>query len=81
MERDGLVDSYIPLVLDPSQQVAGYMAILPSGVTASHTFYANLEVLKDAGLEPAKTYSELVAQVPVLAEKGYDTVLMPHQAT
>lgn len=81
VERDGLVDSYIPLVLDPSQQVAGYMGILPSGVTASHTFYANLEVLKDAGLEPAKTYSELVAQVPVLAEKGYDTVLMPNQDT
>lgn len=81
VERDGLVDSYIPLALDPAQQVAGYMGILPSGVTASHTFYANLEVLKDAGLEPAKTYSELVAQVPVLAEKGYDTVLMANQDT
>ncbi len=80
-ERDGLKDTYLPIALDGSQQAGGYLAIIPSGVTATHTFYANLEVLKDAGLEPAKTYSELVAQVPVLAAKGYETVLMPSQDT
>ncbi len=81
VERDGLSDKYLPLVLDPSQQVGGYLAMLPSGVTATNTFYVNLDVLADAGLEPAKSYSELVAQVPVLAAKGYDTVLMPNQDT
>lgn len=81
VERDGLADLYLPLVLDPTQQVGGYLAMLPSGVTATNAFYVNMEVLKDAGLQPAKTYSELVAQVPVLAAKGYDTVLMANQDT
>ncbi|MGI6235342.1 MAG: ABC transporter substrate-binding protein [Christensenellales bacterium] len=80
-ERDGLSEFYNPLVLDPAQQVGGYLAMLSNGVTATHTFLANLEVLEDAGLEPAKTYSELVAQVPVLKAKGYETVLMPNQDT
>ena len=81
VERDGLAEFYTPLVMDPAQQGGGYLGILSNGVTASHAFYVNLEVLADAGLEPAKTYSELVAQVPVLAEKGYDTVLMANQDT
>ena len=81
LERDGLTDSYISLTLDPSQQAGGYQAIIPSGVTATHAFFVNMEVLEDAGLEPAKTYSELVAQVPVLKAKGYETVLMPSQDT
>ena len=81
VERDGLKDSYLPLTLDPAQQAGGYQAIIPMGVTATHAFYVNTEVLKDAGLEPAKTYSELVAQVPVLKAKGYETVLMPSQDT
>ncbi|MHC1787693.1 MAG: extracellular solute-binding protein [Christensenellales bacterium] len=81
VERDGLAPSYLPLVLDPTQQVGGYLAMIPSGVTATNAFYINMEVLKDCGLEPAKTYSELVAQVPVLAAKGYDTVLMANQDT
>lgn len=81
VERDGLAKDYLPLVMDPAQQVAGYMGVLSNGVTATHTFFVNTEVLADAGLEPAKTYSELVAQVPVLAAKGYDTVLMANQDT
>ncbi len=77
VERDGLKDLYLPMALDPTQQAGGYLGIIPMGITATHAFYVNTEVLKDAGLEPAKTYSELVAQVPVLKAKGYDTVLMP----
>lgn len=81
VERDGLAEFYIPMTLDPTQQAGGYLGMIPSGVTATHAFYVNMDVLKDAGLEPAKTYSELVAQVPVLKAKGYETVLMPSQDT
>lgn len=79
VERDGLAEFYLPLTLDPANQVGGYLGILSTGVTATHAFFVNTEVLDAVGLEPAKTYSELVAQVPVLAEAGYDTVLMPNQ--
>ncbi len=81
IERDGLAASYIPLATDPTQQASGYISMLSNGVTATNAFFVNMEVLQDAGLEPAKTYSELVAQVPVLAAKGYDTVLMANQDT
>ena len=81
VERDGLAQFYSPLATDPTQQAAGYLAMLTNGFTATNAFYINLEVLNDAGLEPAKTYSELAAQVPVLAAKGYDTVLMANQDT
>jgi len=81
IQRDGLKDFYIPLATDPTQQVSGYVAMLSNGVTATNAFFINMEVLKDAGLEPAQSYSELVAQVPVLAAKGYDTVLMANQDT
>ncbi|MDO5021710.1 MAG: extracellular solute-binding protein [Eubacteriales bacterium] len=81
IERDKIQGEYLPLTLDPNQQAGGYQAIMSMGITASHTFYVNTEVLKDAGLEPAKTYSELVEQVPVLKAKGYETVLMPNQDT
>lgn len=81
VERDGLTELYIPMTLDPAQQSGGYLGMIPSGVTATHAFFVNMDVLKDAGLEPAKTYSELVAQVPVLKAKGYETVLMPSQDT
>ncbi len=79
--RDGLAEVYLPMSLDPAQQAGGYQAIIPTGITATHAFYVNTEVLKAAGLEPAKTYSELVAQVPVLKAAGYETVLMPNQDT
>ena len=79
--RDGLAETYLPMALDPAQQAGGYQAIIPMGITATHAFYVNTTVLKDCGLEPAKTYSELVAQVPVLKAKGYETVLMPSQDT
>jgi raffinose/stachyose/melibiose transport system substrate-binding protein len=67
--------------MDPSQQASGYLAMIPFAVTASHAFFVNLEVLQDCGLQPAKTYSELKAQVPVLKAKGYETVIMPNKDT
>jgi raffinose/stachyose/melibiose transport system substrate-binding protein len=81
VQRDGLADVMAPGALDPNAQGAGYLGILPRAMTSSHAFYINNEVLRDAGLTPAKTYAELKAQVPVLKSKGYDTVLMANQDT
>jgi raffinose/stachyose/melibiose transport system substrate-binding protein len=77
--RDGLASLYTPAALDPAAQGAGYLAILPQAITSSHVFYINNEVLRDAGLSPAKTYAELKEQVPVLRAKGYDTIVMCNQ--
>jgi raffinose/stachyose/melibiose transport system substrate-binding protein len=79
IQRDGLTTFNLPRALDPNAQGAGYIAILPRAITSSHAFYINNEVLRDAGLTPAKTYAELKAQVPVLRAKGYDTILMANQ--
>jgi raffinose/stachyose/melibiose transport system substrate-binding protein len=81
IQRDGIASNYIPLAMDPAGQAGGYQAILPQSNTSSHAFYINHEVLNDVGLEPAKTYSELVAQVPILREAGYDTIVMPNLST
>ncbi|MDR2194519.1 MAG: extracellular solute-binding protein [Treponema sp.] len=81
IQKDGLASKYLPLATDPSQFAAGRVGILTLGVTSSHAFYVNTEVLEAAGLTPAKTYAELAAQVPILKEKGYETVLMANQDT
>lgn len=78
-KRDGLDKQFTAAALDPSAQTAGYLAMLPGAITSSHAFYINNEVLKDAGLTPAKTYDDLKAQVPVLKAKGYETVIMANQ--
>ncbi|MCL1819950.1 MAG: ABC transporter substrate-binding protein [Oscillospiraceae bacterium] len=79
--RDNLSNNYSSIVLDPSQQAGGYMGMLAQGITSTNTFIANKEVLSAVGLTPAKTYSELVAQVPVLKAAGYETILMPNKDT
>jgi raffinose/stachyose/melibiose transport system substrate-binding protein len=79
--KDNLRSSYIAVAMDPKQQASGYLAMIPFAVTSSHAFYVNLEVLNDCGLQPAKTYAELKAQVPVLRAKGYETVIMPNKDT
>jgi raffinose/stachyose/melibiose transport system substrate-binding protein len=81
VERDNLAAEYYPIALDPLGQVMNYLGILPGSVTSSHIFYVNNEVLRDAGLSPARTYEELRAQVPVLQDKGYDTVIVANQDT
>jgi raffinose/stachyose/melibiose transport system substrate-binding protein len=81
VRRDGLAAVMAPGALDPNAQGAGYLGMLPRAMTSSHAFYINNEVLRDAGLTPAKTYAELKAQVPILKAKGYDTVLMANQDT
>jgi raffinose/stachyose/melibiose transport system substrate-binding protein len=77
--KDNLKGSFLPLALDPAQQASNYQAMIPQTITSSHAFYVNMEVLKDCGLQPAKTYAELKAQVPVLKAKGYETVIMPNK--
>jgi raffinose/stachyose/melibiose transport system substrate-binding protein len=77
INKDGIKGKFLPLTMDPSQQQAGYMAMIPQSLTTTHAYYINMEVLKDCGLQPAKTYAELKAQVPVLKAKGYETIIMP----
>ncbi|MDR2953153.1 MAG: ABC transporter substrate-binding protein [Treponema sp.] len=81
IQKDGLQSKYVSVALDPSQQASNYQAMLPLSTTASHVFMINTEVLDECGLKPAKTYSELKAQVPVLRAKGYETVIMPNKDT
>jgi len=81
IEKDGLKSVLNPVVLDPKQQASGYIAMLPITITATHMMLINMEVLNACGLQPAKTYAELKAQVPVLAAKGYETVIMPNKDT
>jgi len=53
--------------------------MIPMAFTNTHYFFINMEVLNAAGLQPARTYAELKAQVPVLRARGYETVIMPNQ--
>ena len=80
-QRDGFASVFTPVSLDPSQQGAGYLGMITRGLTATNAFFINMEVLRDCGLQPAKTYSELKAQVPVLRAKGYETILMACEDT
>jgi len=80
INRDNIKSLYLPLTMDPSQQQAGYMAMIPQGITTTHAYFINMEVLNDCGLQPAKNYAELKAQVPILRAKGYETVLIPAQS-
>ena len=79
--KDGIKNLYIPLTMDPSQQQSGYIAMIPQGITTTHAFYVNLDVLNSVGLQPAKTYAELLAQVPVLKAAGKQTVMIPAEST
>jgi raffinose/stachyose/melibiose transport system substrate-binding protein len=81
IQRDGMASQFTPASLDPSAQAGGYLAMLTRGITATNAFLVNLEVLNDCGLRPAKTYSELKAQVPILKAKGYETVIMANVDT
>jgi raffinose/stachyose/melibiose transport system substrate-binding protein len=80
VQRDGLDKLYSAIALDGSAQAGGYLAMLPGTVTSSHAFYVNTEVLNANGLQPAKTYAELKAQVAVLKAKGIETVIMDNQS-
>jgi len=80
VSRDNIRGDYLPLTMDPSQQQAGYLAMIPQGITTTHAFFINMEVLNDCGLQPARTYAELVAQVPVLRANGYETIIIPAQS-
>ncbi|MCL2193628.1 MAG: extracellular solute-binding protein [Treponema sp.] len=79
--RDNLAPAFVATALDPSHQAGGYLAMLPIGMTTTSAFYVNLEVLRSVGLEPARTYAELVAQVPILREAGFETIIMANADT
>jgi raffinose/stachyose/melibiose transport system substrate-binding protein len=80
IKKDTLAASYSAAALDPHWQ-DGYLGFLPRSMGSSHALYCNTAVLRDAGLSTAETYGELKAQVPLLREKGYDTVIMGNQDT
>jgi len=79
--RDNLAPVFVPAALDPAHQAGHYLAMLPLGMTTTSAFYVNMEVLRSVGLEPARTYAELVAQVPILAAAGYETIIMANMDT
>lgn len=79
IKRDNLTEVMLPAALDPKAQGAGYVAMLPRAITATHVLYVNTAVLNAAGLTPAKTYAELKAQAPILKSKGLETVLIGNQ--
>ena len=81
IERDGLRSQFIPWAMDPSEQLSGYVAMIPRGLLVTHVFFVNKTVLADCGLQPARTYAEMKAQVPVLRAKGYDCLVMGNQDT
>jgi raffinose/stachyose/melibiose transport system substrate-binding protein len=81
VRKDNLASVFTASALDPSSQASGYLGILPRAITTTSAFYIDMEVLNACGLQPAKTYAELKAQVPVLKAKGYDTVLMANVDT
>jgi len=56
------------------------LGMIPQSITTTHVMFVNNEVLRDCGLSPAKNYAEMVAQVPVLRAKGYETVIIPAQS-
>ena len=80
-KRDNLASVFTQVSLDPSQQGNGYLAMITRGLTATNAFFVNMEVLRDCGLQPAKSYSELKAQVPILRAKGYECIIMPCEDT
>jgi raffinose/stachyose/melibiose transport system substrate-binding protein len=74
--KDGLRNSFLPIAMDSSQYASGFVSMVPRAITATNVFIVNMEVLNDCGLQPAKNYAELKAQVPVLKAKGYETIIM-----
>ena len=80
MNRDNLKNAYAPFTFDPTQQPGGFVDVFTQGITTCHVLFINMEVLRDCGLQPAKTYAELVSQVPVLRAKGYETIILPAQS-
>ena len=82
LEKDGLTDSYNPVVLNPKLQKNGNFYEIPQCVTVSHMTYVNMKVLNDCGIEaPAKTYEELKEQVKILNDNGYEGILMANSDT
>ena len=81
MKKDGILDDYKDICVDPSQQAGGYIAEIPFGLTSTNCVFANVKVLNELGLKPAKTYEELKAQLPVLQAAGKDLIIMANQDT
>jgi raffinose/stachyose/melibiose transport system substrate-binding protein len=80
MQRDGLTSQYAAFAFDGSQQPGGKVDVFTQGITTTHVMWINMDVLNAVGLQPARTYAELVAQVPVLRAAGKQTIILPAQS-
>ena len=58
-----------------SPRPAGYLAMIPEGITATHVIYTNTKLLADLGLSIPKTYDELKAMAPTLRRAGLEPVI------
>lgn len=72
------LEAFFPVAVDPRLQGGRVTRLVPS-VSATHVFFVNRGVLAGVGLEPAASYQELVAQVPILRASGLDVVLMANR--
>lgn len=70
------LSNFVPAAVDPNNQLAHYMAMLPQSVTYTTVVYANTKLLSDNGLAVPKTYDDYKAMVPKLKAKGLQTVIM-----
>lgn len=76
--KDGLVDSYNPSILKP--QVAGYLAELANGFTATHMLYVNKTLLKENGFDIPTTFEEMKVMVAPLKAKGIELIGMDNES-
>ncbi|HUX21180.1 MAG TPA: extracellular solute-binding protein [Spirochaetia bacterium] len=72
---------FVPSAVDPNNQKAKYLAMLPQSVTYTSVMYTNKKMLTDNGLALPTTYADLKAMVPKLRSKGVQTVLMANKST
>jgi raffinose/stachyose/melibiose transport system substrate-binding protein len=80
IRKDNYGANFVPMAMDVKQFDSGYQSMIPLGVTATHVLYVNMEVLRQVNLQPARTYAELVAQVPTLRAAGKQTIIIPAQS-
>ena len=76
LKEEGIYNDYYECVLDPSMQSSYILSELPLNLMVTSCVYVNTKVLKECGLEPAKSYDELKKQLKVLKKNGKELILM-----
>jgi raffinose/stachyose/melibiose transport system substrate-binding protein len=78
--KDYLKD-FVPAAIDPNNQGAKFLGVLPQSVTYTTVMYANKALIEANGLKVPTTYAQLKAMVPKLKAKGIAIVLMANKDT